>query len=261
MVRENEIDQSASGNICLSYLLESDCVVSPAEKPFRLIDKKKIDEQIIFLRVAITDMRDILSHVLSVISSKCWISQFDDSMIRKSYIRRLEATVNNLKTKIEQEVDDKITGVTGEKVVSELGREAVIMFLNYKDIPLGEVIKQAAAGNGGFDIFSENKRNEALFGEAKYIAGRNAYGSAFEQIVEFIEAGRIESDYADIREFLSDEARGNLNKGIFGFIAAFSVGKTESDVLVKNIKKNTDYAEICLHGSEVVMVAVNVNDE
>lgn len=261
MGRMNEIDYGASDNLGLSFLEESDCVVSHADKPFRLVDKKKIDEQIIFLRVVITDMRDILSHVLSVISSRCWISQFDDSMIRKSYIRRLEATVNNLKTKIAQEEEDKITGVTGEKVVSELGREAVIMFLNYKDIPLGEVFKQAAAGNGGFDIFSENKRNEALFGEAKYIAGRNAYGSAFEQIVEFIEAGRIESDYVDIREFLSCEARVNLNKGVFGFIAAFSVGKTETDVLVKNIQQNADYAEICMHGSEVVMVAVNVNDE
>lgn len=240
---------------------EKDQTPIPYEKPFHVSELLRVEENVIFLRVEIDDMRRILSHIFETISSKSWITKFEDPTTRESYEVRLDKTICDLVKKIEKENPDKITDVTGEKVVSELGRQAIVDSLCYKDIPLGDVFKQAATGNGGFDMFSENQRHEPLFGEAKYLCGINAYGSAFRQIQTFIEENRAVSDYVDVKDFFSEEAKKKMNSGERGYIAAFSSRGTPSEQLLKNIKKNQHYAWICIKGTEVVLVAVNIKQE
>lgn len=231
------------------------------EKPFHVSELLQVDKNVIFLRVEINDMQRILSCILETISSNSWITKFEDSMLRESYRIRLNNTIRDLVKKIEKEEPGKITEVTGEKVVSELGRLAIVGTLHYKDIPLGDVFKQAATGNGGFDMFSENLQHEPLFGEAKYLSRKNAYGSALEQIQTFIEQKKDVNDYADIKDLLSEDAKKKMAAGERGYIAAFSSTGTASDELLENIKNNQHYGWICIRGTEVVLVAVNIKRE
>jgi len=230
-------------------------------KPFHVSELLRVEENVIFLRVEIDDMQRILSYILETISSNSWITKFEDPMIRESYKIRLKKTICDLVKKIKNEEPGKITDITGEKIVSELGHQAIVDSLHYKDIPLGDVFKQAATGNGGFDMFSENLQHEPLFGEAKYLCGKNAYGSALNQIQTFIEDKKDVSDYVDIKNFFSEEATRKMSAGERGYIAAFSSKGTASKYLLKNIKRNQHYAWICINGTEVVLVAVNIKSE
>lgn len=230
-------------------------------KPFHVSEQLQVEENVLFLRVEIDDMHKILYYILETISSNSWFAKFEDPMIRKSYKIRLNKTICDLVKKIEREESGKITDVTGEKVVSELGRQAIVDSLHYKDIPLGDVFKQSSTGNGGFDMFSENLQHEPLFGEAKYLCGKNAYGSALNQIHTFIEDEKDVNDYADIKDFLSEEAKKKMDDGERGYIAAFSSKGTASRELLENIKKNQHYAWIRIMGTEVVLVAVNIKNE
>lgn len=233
----------------------------PCEKPFHVTELIQVEKNVIFLRVEIDDTQKILSHILDTISSKSWITKFEDPMTRASYEIRLNKTISDIAKNIENEDPGKITKVTGEKVVSELGRQAIVDSLQYKDIPLGDVFKQAATGNGGFDMFSENHQHEPLFGEAKYLSGINAYGSAFSQIQTFIEEERAVSDYVDVKDFFSEDAKKKMESGERGYIAAFSSVGTASKVLLENIKQNQHYTWICIKGTEIVLVAVNTKRE
>ncbi len=237
---------------------EKDQTTIPCEKPFHVSELLQVEKNVIFLRVEIDDMLRILSHIFNTISSKSWITKFEDPMTRASYIERLNKTISDLAIKIKEENPEKITDITGEKVVSELGRQAIVDSLNYKDIPLGDVFKQAATGNGGFDMFSENHQHEPLFGEAKYLCGRNAYGSAFSQIETFIKEERAVSDYVDVKDFFSEEAKKKMASGERGYIAAFSSTGTATKILLRNIKENQHYSWICIMGTEIVIVAVNI---
>ena len=168
-----------------------------------------------------------------------------------------ETLVNYIADNIIRRNESTVTSNSGEYVVSELARKAIVTQMTYLDIPLAELIKEKNVGNHGFDFYSKNLENILLFGEAKYVAGTNAYGSAFEQIVRFENEKRDSSDLIAIDRFCCDESKENFANGLKGYIAAFSSTTMPSETLIKNIKENANYISLGKF-NEIICVAVNL---
>lgn len=88
--------------------------------------------------------------------------------MRSSFQKRAEDTAKYLANKILKNDGDKITEDSGEYVVSELARAALVSELRYLDIHLAELFKEQVSGNPGFDFYSANNQRVIIFGEAKY---------------------------------------------------------------------------------------------
>jgi hypothetical protein len=224
---------------------------------YSIVDHKKIDGHITFIRINPDDVGLTLKEVFASLADLSWINSFDQGYIRDSLMVRAKPTIDNLKKKIFDKSKDSITTDSGECVVSELARKSVINELAYLDIPIAELFKQKKDGNPGFDFFSQNTSEIILFGEAKFLSNDNAYGSAFEQIVRFHNEKRDMSDLLDLRGFCTDNAMNNVSQGQKGYIAAFSSTQMDTAKLIKNIQSNADYLKISKF-TELICVAVNV---
>lgn len=227
-------------------------------KSYTITEFRKIDSHITFIRVNPNDLKLTLKEIFVSLSDLSWLRNFDEDYVRAGIEIRSKNTLLNLEKKLLNGDTDKISSNTGETIVSELARKSIINKMGYLDIPLAEFFKQKKDGNPGFDFFTENKNETVLYGEAKYIAGKNGYGRAFNQIVDFITVGKDISDIPDIRDFCSPNSLINANKGVKGYIAAFSSTNIETDILIKNIKANLSFIELSNH-KEIICVAVNVN--
>jgi hypothetical protein len=211
-----------------------------------------------FIRINPTDIALTLREVFDSLSNTSWIKNFDEDYIRKSFAVRADATVKYIADNIIKAADDHVTSDSGEYVISELSRKTVVDELNYWDIPLGELIKEQKSGNPGFDFYTVNKSNVILFGEAKYLAKRNAYGSALEQIVRFEREKRHIADLNDIRDFCSKESLTNAaTNDRKGFMAAFAAKATSTETLIQNICSNEDFKSLSVC-EELVCIAVNI---
>lgn len=227
---------------------------------YTIIENKEIDNNVRFLRIDVDEncLVETLREVFVSLANLSWINNFDETYVKDSFSVRANNTVTYIAQNIIQENANSITSDSGEYVVSELSRKSIVSELNYKDIPLGELIKEQKSGNPGFDFYSENKTNILLFGEAKYLSNKNAYGNALKQIVRFEEEKRDKADLVDIDKFCSIESLDNIsNNGKKGFIAAFASKKTKTDDLIKHIRKNDDYQKL-KYFEELICVAVNV---
>lgn len=224
---------------------------------YNVIDRIQIEPHILFIRIEPIDIKITLREVFKSLSDISWISDFDKQYIQDYFRVRAEETINYIGDNIIAQSEDKITGDTGELVVSELSRLAVINEMRYLDIPLAELIKSQSIGNDGFDFFSKNLNKTILFGEAKFNSKRNAYGAAFEQIARFERIKQDISDIKEIAEFCCDDSLNNHTQGKKGFIASFATKTTTTTTIINGIKRNTDYNN--LKGfEEIVCVAVNV---
>ena len=159
--------------------------------------------------------------------------------------------------KMKKGVEDGVTRDTGEYVVSELARQALVNELKYLDIPLAELFKEQISGNPGFDFYSANLEQIIIFGEAKYKTGYGAYQSALEQINRFEQIGTDIEDLPDIDRFCSDEALANVNKKKKGFIAAFSSKSTRTEVLLKHLQENENFKSLSEY-EELICIAINL---
>jgi hypothetical protein len=224
---------------------------------YTIIDHKKIEEHITFIRIKPTDIGLTLKEIFISLSDLSWINDFDKSYIQEAFRIRAEPTVENLKNKLLNGDNDSITESSGETVVSELARKSVVSELDYLDIPLAELFKQKKDGNPGFDFFTENKSEIILFGEAKYLTGKNAYNNTFKQIVRFEKEQRDISDLNDIHFFCSDSGMENTNNGLKGYIGAFSSIAMTTDDLIANIKANEYFKEVSKY-TEVICIAVDI---
>lgn len=193
---------------------------------YRVLERKQLEPHILFLRIEPTDIKVTLRGVFKSLSDIAWISNFDRPYIQNAFQVRAEETIKYISNNIIAQSDDKITSDTGEIVVSELSRLAVINEMGYLDIPLAELIKSQAVGNDGFDFFSKSLNKEILFGEAKFKSRQNAYGAAFEQIVRFERIKQDVSDIKEIVEFCCEESLNNHTNGKKGFIASFASKST-----------------------------------
>lgn len=224
---------------------------------YRVIDRVQIEPHILFLRIEPTDIKLTLGDVFKSLSDIAWISDFDKEYIRDAFTIRATETINYIANNIISETDDEVTKDSGEIIVSELARLAIVNENKYLDIPLAELFKSQASGNDGFDFYSKNLTKIILFGEAKFLSDRNAYGKAFNKIVEFVDLEQDSSDLQDIDKFYCEESLDNHSKGKKGFMAAFSSKNTDTNRILNGIKANTDFNN--LKGfDELVCVAVNV---
>jgi hypothetical protein len=222
-----------------------------------VLDHKNIDTHICFIRIEPTDIKLTLGAIFKSLSDVAWISDFDKEYIRNYFSVRTQETVNYISDKIIAKSGDEITKDTGEIIVSELSRQAVVYEMKYLDIPLAELFKSQAFGNDGFDFFSVNLGEIILFGEAKYKSSKNAYGAAFEQIARFENQKQDVSDIKEISEFCSEDSMNNHTNGKKGFIAAFASKTTSTDRIISGIKNNYDYKKL-IGFEEIICVAVNI---
>lgn len=227
----------------------------------KVIDFLKIDEEkgknVLFLRVDPEDITVTLRDIIDALSDLSWISKFDKEYLRASYQTRAETTVKHICKKIQDGAASGVYGDAAEYIVSETARETLVGHLKYKDVPLGELFKEQVSGNPGFDYFTANLSEVIIFGEAKYLAAQNAYGTGMGQTARFITEGRDKADIADIQNFFSDSALTGVYNGTKGFSVAFSAKNTASAALIQGIKRNAHYAELSGY-QELIFVAVNI---
>lgn len=226
-----------------------------------ILECKKIcepkNDRVLFLRVDPEDIKITLRQILAVLFDCSWVSKFDRAYTRESFLRRAEPTLADIEKKLLAANPDSISQDAGEYVVSELAREAIIQQLSYLDIPLAELYNKKRAGNPGFDFHSQTIDEIIIFGEAKYLGDRNAFGSSLAQIVKFIDAGKDIKDILDLEHFCSESALNAAHQGKKGFAAAFSAKSTASDNIIKHIQRN-DYYKKLIKYQELLLVAVNI---
>ena len=224
---------------------------------YTVIDHKQIETNIFFIRIKPTDIKLTLGNIFRSMSNLTWINKFDEQYRQDAFEVRANETISYLSGKVFNQANDNITSETGEFVVSELSRLAVVNELSYLDIPLAELFKSQAVGNDGFDFFSRNLNKIILFGEAKYNSRQNAYGVAFEQIVRFEKIKQDVSDVMEITHFCCEESLKNHSNGKKGFIAAFASKTISTEAIISGIKRNANYKQL-VGFEEIICVAVNV---
>ena len=227
----------------------------------KVLECKKIDVEnynsITYIRIDPENLSVTIRDIITSLSNLSWIAKFDKSYTRNSFFKRAEDTAEYLADKILKDDGDKITEDSGEYVVSELAREALVIELKYLDVPLAELFKEQVSGNPGFDFYSANKEKVIIFGEAKYSSGRNAYGIGMEQVDRFIREGQDVSDLNDIDKFFEEESLKLADKGDKAYAIAFAAKGTASDMIIKGIIRNKHYKDIAIN-KEVIFLAVNV---
>lgn len=210
-----------------------------------------------FIRVDAEDLSITIKDIINTLSDLSWISKFDKNYIRLSFEERATDTAKYLAQNLKIGKDDKVTSDTGEYVVSELAREALVQNFGYLDIPLAELFKEQVIGNPGFDFYSANNDDIVIFGEAKYLAKQNAYGVGMNQVARFIRTKQDVSDINDIDKFFSEKALNAIYDGEKAYSIAFSSKTTPSDRIISGIKKHKKYTELSKY-KELIFVAVNV---
>ena len=227
----------------------------------KILECKKIDiekrNNILFIRLEPENLSVTIKDIITSFSDMSWISKFDKPYVRESFSKRAEASAKYLANKIQKEDSDDITKDSGEYVVSELARQALVNQLSYLDIPLAELFKEQISGNPGFDFYSANKEKVIIFGEAKYNSRQNAYGNGMEQVDRFIQEGQDLSDLNDIDKFFEEQSLDYAVSGKKAYAIAFASKKTSSEIIINGIVSNTHYENIAVH-KEVIYIAVNV---
>lgn len=224
---------------------------------FKISDKGYSHPNVIFIRIEPSDLKTTINDIICALNNLSWIETFDKEYIKKSFKIRASKTAKHLSNKLNNFAQDKVTTDIGETVVSELSRLAIVNELEYRDIPLAELIKQKISGNHGFDFFSETLSQFIVFGEAKYVSNSNGYGRALEQIERFIMEERDTSDLNDIDRFVSDSSLNNHTQNDKAFACAFSATSIKSETLIDNIVKNANFNKI-KHHREIILIAVNI---
>lgn len=229
----------------------------------RVSERKQSDDGknlINFIRVDLGEIDDALEDVIKTLKDLSWINKLNCMALEESYNVRANGTIAAIEKEFKKHKGGRISGDIGEYLVSVIANEVIESELKYVKMPIIEIIEKKLTQNPGFDLAACNDTaNRILFGEAKYIFGKNAYGSALTQIVKFIKLKKDIAEIASIQNFFKNEALDNVCQGKKGFIIAFSSLKTDSSELIENIEKNENYKEI-LKYEEIVIVAVDLNE-
>ena len=214
-----------------------------------------------FLRVEILNIYPAIESIISVIAETSWVSRLVDDSVKAGFITRAQPTIDKLSNDLNHAIENKLARNVGEYVVSMVAKYIIEAAFGHRALPLAEIIKEQISGNAGFDFHHEEDELILLFGEAKYVSGRNAYGSAFSQIVEHISLGKDIKELPDLRDFTSEQARKNAVDGKKGYSAAFSTSRKtfDSDELIQGIKANKDFTALVKHET-LLIIAVDIND-
>jgi hypothetical protein len=222
---------------------------------------RRIDESnhkgVTFIRVEPKNLQTTLEGIISELSDLAWISKFDKEYIRDSFTARAMPTILDITKKLKESSLDKITGDAGEYVVSMLSRNALDNQLNYLCAPLAELFNKQISGNPGFDFHAQNNSEILIFGEAKYVNKRSAYGRGLSQVVEFIDQKKDIKDLADLGDFFHSDVLDKVAQGTKGFAIGFSAITTPTAALIENIIQNEHY-KLLLAYEEIILIAVNL---
>lgn len=213
-----------------------------------------------FLRVEVNNLEPALRAIIADIADTSWISGLVDEIVTNSFLARAQPTIDKLATELNSAIASGAAESAGEYVVSMVARRTIEAIYDYKALPLAEVIKEQKSGNPGFDYHHENTGLVLIFGEAKYLTGRNAYGTAFSQIVDHIKLQKDVKEIVDLSHFMSEGAKENFRKGKKGYSAAFSTSSKsfDSKQLIANIKDNAYFGQLLEHEA-LIIVAVDIN--
>lgn len=229
--------------------------------PFTIVcDRSFHQPHIRLLRIRPNNLQLTIRHIFDSLVDMSWIDSFMPEYLRISLRARVEPTIADITTHLNNGNLNAVDSDSGELVVSELARQSVVNQYGYLDIPIGELIATQVAQNPGFDFYSVNLNDIILFGESKYVASRTAHNDALKQIVTFRRDRKDEKDLMTIDRFVPRERQNafeNFNNGHKGFIAAFASKNESDDRLIAKIQNN-DYFQQLTGCSELICVAVDV---
>lgn len=215
--------------------------------------------KVIFIRINPYPLNDMLKLIYGEISNKLWINKYKKDIIRKSIEERANKTIEKINEKLKLCKNDIISSEVGEYIISILGKQALSDSLNYIHLPLAELWKEKASGNPGFDFHSESTNNKIIFGEAKYVCGKNAYNSSLSQINKFIVLKKDLMEIVDLEVLVSNKSVTNFENNRKGYAAAFSSTSVPDTKLIKNICENSSFRNLLIY-DELLLVAVDINE-
>lgn len=211
-----------------------------------------------FLRVKVTDYKLTLQDLLVGLLDTSWIDKIARDWLKITLEARYKGTMEKIIENFKNTTNPNLQHDTAEKLVSESSRKAVVSEFNYADIPLAELFKQKDDGNPGFDFYTENTRDlYILFGEAKYVNGKNAYENALSQIEKFTGNNKLEKDILDLQNFCNEISLNKAANKECGFMAAFSCTAISTDILKANFMKNAHY-KVLKKYKELILIAVEI---
>lgn len=227
------------------------------------------DTQVWFIRISIDNLQETVAEIMQIIADVSWMEGLT-SISKESFMARAKPTIDVLIEELTNYLgscDKKTIETIGETVVSVSARSAIERILQYKALPIAELIKQKVKRNPGFDFHHEKDELMIVFGEAKYESNNNAYNKAISQIVKFIADKKHLKDIPDIDKFLSQSVFNNVNncqsdRDRFCYSAAFSTvnRRFNEQKLINNIKNNAHFRELVSQNhKELVLVAVDIN--
>lgn len=233
----------------------------------------ELDETIvIFLRVSVENLKAVVAEIIQIVVDESWMKKITPGIMQRSFIARARPTINKLAQKLENAIYVNTGNIAvqniGETIVSVVAHSIIERQLQYKALPLAEIIKHNESQNSGFDFYNEKDNMMIVFGEAKYRAGKNAYNDALEQVVDFIAKDNHIKDMADISQYVSENVFNNINsnnvsdRDKFCYAAAFSTvnRRFNEQKLINNIKNNAHFRELVSQNhKELVLVAVDIN--
>lgn len=229
---------------------------------FRKIDLAEsgldFNENVYFIRINPEDLSVALKDILNELGNFSWLSKFDKDFLRASMKVNAQKTCDALKEKFYNKDGDPVISEAGEYIVSVCSKRGVVEQLGHADVPLAELLGRQKTGNPGFDFFTEEASLQLVTcGEAKYLHGKNAYGTSLRQINGFIKDEKHKSDIVLLNGLVSDNSLHNLADGKFGVCAAFSSTDMQTDMLISHICANTDFQQT-LGYNYIILVAVDV---
>ena len=214
-----------------------------------------------FLRIEPTDLSVTLKDIFESLIDISWLEQFKGTPLYGSFLDRVNPTLETIKRDFQNGNITAVNSDAGEKVVSELARQAVVSHMGYLDIPLSELFKEQKGQNPGFDFLSMNNNQVLLFGEAKYQSGVYAYKASINQIKDFVDEKKDSKDIANFVYFIpfndNPQPYANFEKGEKGYMAAFSAKTKTDQELIDDIKTLDSFAFL-QQFEEVICIAVNV---
>ena len=229
--------------------------------PFAIVCNRSFHQpHIRLLRIRPNNLQLTIRHIFDSLIDMSWIDSFMPECLRISLQARVEPTIADITTHLNNGNLNAVDSESGELVVSELARQSVVNQYGYLDIPIGELIATQVAQNPGFDFYSVNLNDIILFGESKYVASRTAHNDALKQIVKFRRVRKDDKDLMTIQNFVPNDRRNafvNYNNGLKGYIAAFASKNESDDRLIAKIQNN-DYFQQLTGCSELICVAVDV---
>ena len=232
-----------------------------SQRGFEVVTEQNLPNNGWFLRVKVTDKTVTLRNIYQSLIDASWINHFfpKEDWMTASVTARTVPTIQRIASNFDNGINPVVNRDTGEKLVSEVSRRTLVEDYGYWNMPIAELFKQKIDGNPGFDFHTVTPDGTLLmFGEAKYLANTNAYNSALNQILKFIEDEKDMKDLFEIRDFMpSPTPLDNANNGIKGYVAAFSTNKSDDKEIIPKVTGHKNYAQLSQY-HQFIAIAVDL---